>query len=35
MKVAMFYNSRRVHSYLGYLSPNEHERVWQALPPAA
>jgi transposase InsO family protein len=33
--IEMFYNSRRAHSYLGYLSPNEYERVWQALPLAA
>ena len=33
--IEMFYNSRRAHSYLGYLSPNEYERVWQPLPLAA
>lgn len=24
--IEMFYNSRRRHSYLGYLSPNEFEK---------
>jgi len=33
--IEMFYNSRRAHSYLGYLSPNEYERVRQTLPLAA
>jgi len=33
--IEMFYNSCRAHSYLDYLSPNEHERVQQALPQAA
>jgi len=33
--IEMFYNSCRAHSSLGYLSPNEYERVQQALPQAA
>jgi len=33
--IEMFYNSCRAHSYLNYLSPNEYERVQQALPQAA
>ncbi|MDQ6981676.1 MAG: IS3 family transposase, partial [Mariprofundus sp.] len=33
--IEMFYNSNRAHSYLGYLSPNEYERVHQQLPIAA
>jgi len=33
--IEMFYNSRRAHSYLGYLSPNEYERVHQPLSLAA
>jgi len=33
--IEMFYNSRRAHSYLGYLSPNEYERLHQSLPLAA
>ena len=24
----MFYNSRRIHSYLGYMSPMEWEKQW-------
>jgi transposase InsO family protein len=24
--IEMFYNSRRLHSYLGYMSPNEYEK---------
>jgi len=27
--IEMFYNSNRRHSYLGYISPNEFERVWE------
>ena len=26
--IEMFYNSKRRHSYLGYLSPREYERMW-------
>jgi transposase InsO family protein len=26
--IEMFYNSKRRHSYLGYLSPNEFEEMW-------
>jgi len=33
--IEMFYNSNRAHSYLGYLSPNEYERVTHQLPMAA
>jgi len=33
--IEMFYNSCRAHSYLGYLSPNEYERVQQKLSQAA
>ena len=25
--IEMFYNSRRKHSYLGYVSPNDYERL--------
>jgi putative transposase len=25
--IARFYNSRRKHSYLGYVSPNEYEKI--------
>jgi putative transposase len=28
--IEMFYNSRRKHSYLGYVSPNEYEKTAQA-----
>jgi transposase InsO family protein len=28
-----FYNERRIHSTLGYLSPNAYERKWTAEPP--
>jgi transposase InsO family protein len=24
--ISMFYNSHRLHSYLGYVSPNDYER---------
>ncbi len=24
--ISMFYNSERLHSYLGYVSPNDYER---------
>ena len=33
--IEMFYNSRRTHSYLGYLSPNEYEKIHHPLPLAA
>lgn len=26
--IEMFYNSRRRHSYLGYMSPKEFEKKW-------
>ena len=26
--IEMFYNSNRRHSYLGYLSPREFEKLW-------
>ena len=29
--IEMFYNSRRKHSYLGYLSPNEYEKCASSL----
>ena len=25
--IEMFYNARRLHSYLGYVSPNDYEKV--------
>ena len=28
--IEMFYNSRRKHSYLGYVSPNEYEALLKA-----
>jgi len=33
--IEMFYNSRRAHSYLGYHSPNEYEKLRLSLPQAA
>lgn len=27
--ISMFYNGRRLHSYLGYMSPNDYE--WQLM----
>jgi len=33
--IEMFYNSRRAHSHLGYLSPNEYENLRQSRPLAA
>jgi putative transposase len=31
----MFYNSQRLHSYLGYMSPNDYERKLMAIQKAA
>ena len=31
----MFYNSKRLHSYLGYVSPNEYEQQLKQLKKAA
>jgi len=31
----MFYNSHRLHSYLGYMSPNDYERQLMAQRKAA
>jgi putative transposase len=33
--IAMFYNSYRLHSYLGYKSPNDYEREMMELKKAA
>jgi putative transposase len=33
--ISMFYNSRRLHSYLGYKSPNEYELEMATLEKAA
>ena len=33
--IAMFYNSNRLHSYLGYLSPNDYEQQLLAMKKAA
>jgi putative transposase len=33
--ISMFYNSRRLHSYLGYKSPNQYEQVRVTLEKAA
>ena len=33
--IAMFYNSKRLHSYLGYVSPNEYEQQLKAQRKAA
>jgi len=27
--IEVFYNRRRRHSYLGYISPSEHEEMWE------
>jgi len=27
--ISMFYNSYRLHSYLGYMNPNQFEKVWE------
>ena len=33
--IAMFYNSNRLHSYLGYMSPNDYEQQLLAMKKAA
>jgi transposase InsO family protein len=33
--ISMFYNSRRLHSYLGYQSPNQYEQNMAKLEKAA
>jgi putative transposase len=33
--ISMFYNSRRLHSYLGYKSPNQYEQEMAILEKAA
>ncbi len=33
--ISMFYNSQRLHSYLGYMSPNDYERKLMAIQKAA
>ena len=33
--ISMFYNSHRLHSYLGYMSPNDYERQLMAQRKAA
>jgi putative transposase len=27
----MFYNSYRLHSFLGYMNPNQFERAWRQM----
>jgi putative transposase len=29
--IAMFYNSYRLHSHLGYMNPNQFEKIWQEM----
>ena len=33
--ISMFYNSQRLHSYLGYMSPNQYEAEMAELKKAA